>query len=719
MTIAVQFAEEFYKRVGSYLNNMWDWLTEPASAIVLPEQRQRARLLSMLLLVSTPLIALGSTFSIGSTLIAIIALLIAYGLSRTRYYRAAIYVSLAVFTVPFGAALASMTDHNSAAIFSAIVWLTLPLLLSILLLSYREIALVVTLLFLCIALLTLLMPELAFSAIVGPLGYIGVTFVMVMLVATIRRPYIRQLNEQLGQLQDAQEHLQAARNELEERIVDQDRQTDQLEHVNERMAAILRSSSDAIILAGPSGDIQQTNQAFDIGFGYDVDETFGWHLTRMVEPENVEGFTQVLQAVEKERRSSRLEIRARRKDGTSFEADASISPITDRKNEMWGIICSLRDITERKRAEELLRKKEQRYRALFDQTHDAVFILDLEGNHKAANRVAANMLGYSEDEILGLSVMDIVASSQLSNSMEALARLRSGQTIPLYERLFRKKNGEEFPVEINVEMVRDTNGNPMHIQSVVRDITERKRTEAMLRDALEREKELGELKTRFVSVASHEFRTPLATIQATADVLQYYFHKMTPEDIEGRFRKIQSQIKHMTTLMDDVLVLGRMQGGKIELNPEDIALDVFCREILDEFQTIHKNTHQFLYRPDVDNPHIDGDPKLLRRLLSNLLSNGAKYSPEGSSVTLTLRQDANNILLVVQDNGIGIPESDQPHMFETFHRATNTNNIAGTGLGLVIAKQAVDLHGGSITFESTVGVGTTFTVTLPIERNGD
>jgi signal transduction histidine kinase len=250
--------------------------------------------------------------------------------------------------------------------------------------------------------------------------------------------------------------------------------------------------------------------------------------------------------------------------------------------------------------------------------------------------------------------------------------------------------------------------------AIVRDITERKRVEADIRTALEKEKELNELKSRFITMASHEFRTPLATILSSTELLQHYSYKWSEEKKLQHFQRIQAAVKHMTGLLNDVLLIGKAEAGKLQFNPTVINLSQFCRELVEEMQ-LTASDYRIVFRNQVDSlTDCMMDEKLLRHILSNLLSNAIKYSTQGSTVSFELVCEQGDAVFRIQDQGIGIPVADQAQLFNSFHRASNVGTISGTGLGLAIVKKSVDFHGGNITFESEVGEGTAFIVTLPL-----
>ncbi len=245
-------------------------------------------------------------------------------------------------------------------------------------------------------------------------------------------------------------------------------------------------------------------------------------------------------------------------------------------------------------------------------------------------------------------------------------------------------------------------------------VIERKRAEDEIRHALEKEKELNELKSRFVSMTSHEFRTPLTTIVFSAGLLETYGQKWTEEKKTQHFRRIQTAAQRMTQLLDDVLFFNKTEVGKQEFQPAPLDFRLFCDELVEEMQLSTGNQHTLILRHQQDSLTACMDEKLLRQIFSNLLTNAIKYSPPDGEIHITTSRHGDTVIVQVQDHGMGIPVAEQQRVFDTFHRATNVGNISGTGLGLVIVKQCVALHGGTIALNSEVGVGTTFVITLPL-----
>jgi len=233
-------------------------------------------------------------------------------------------------------------------------------------------------------------------------------------------------------------------------------------------------------------------------------------------------------------------------------------------------------------------------------------------------------------------------------------------------------------------------------------------------DLADERSRVAELKAHFVTMASHEFRTPLAVILGAADVLRRYRDRMTEQQHNERLLKIQRAVRQMTDLLEDVLVVGRADAGKLQSAPEPLDLDSLCREVVTDVEGQRQGAHDIRVRVETDTDEEPAlDRKLVRQVLRNLLGNAVKYSPQGGIIELTALHRDGRVRFRVSDQGIGIPLEDHAHLFEPFHRAANVGKINGSGLGLAITQRAVRAHGGTIAVESAVGKGTTFIVDLP------
>jgi signal transduction histidine kinase len=241
---------------------------------------------------------------------------------------------------------------------------------------------------------------------------------------------------------------------------------------------------------------------------------------------------------------------------------------------------------------------------------------------------------------------------------------------------------------------------------------------------LVKEQEINELKSRFITTASHEFRTPLGIISSAAGLLEDYDHRLDPAKKHRYFTQIQSAVKHMTGLLEDILLINQTDAGKLECKKSPLDLIEFCQQIVDQLTVGKDAEHKLVMTVTVSDPNIDFndgfpvwlDPKLIRQILTNLLSNAIKYSFPASQIQFEIQLAANLVTFYIRDRGIGISKADRANLFSAFHRGSNVSNIQGTGLGLSIVKRCVDLHGGTIDVTSEVGVGSTFIVNLPINN---
>ncbi len=369
------------------------------------------------------------------------------------------------------------------------------------------------------------------------------------------------------------------------------------------------------------------------------------------------------------------------------------------------------EVIERQQAQLALRASEERYRAVVEQTSEGIFLIDARTkNILQTNAAFDRLLGYTCEELLQLKLEDVVAleSNVIDRNVQQTLKARHSF---IAEAPHRCKDGSLILCEVSASCI--FYGDRQVFCALVRDITQRKRAEAEMQSALAKEKELHELKSRFVSMTSHEFRTPLTTIMFSAELIQKYGLKWTQEKKDRHLWRIQTSVNQMTQLLDDVLIIGQAEAKKLDFNPHPLDLNQFCGDLVEEMQNL-TDKHAIIFNSKLDCTCAKMDEKLLRHIFSNLLANAIKYTPAGGAINFELTSFQNKAIFRLQDSGIGIPKCDRAQLFDSFHRASNVGTISGTGLGLAIVKKSVDLHGGSINVESEVGVGTTFEVTLPL-----
>jgi signal transduction histidine kinase len=248
------------------------------------------------------------------------------------------------------------------------------------------------------------------------------------------------------------------------------------------------------------------------------------------------------------------------------------------------------------------------------------------------------------------------------------------------------------------------------------EIRRREKVEEELRAALQREHELSEFRMNVIMRLNHEFRTPLASVRTAGEMLTRYYDQLAPAERDLRLKTIDTEIEHMTVMLEDILTIGRLDTGSVPFQPQDMDLNEFCRSLIGGLRVRAADAQRIVYKPDTKCKTAYADSRLVGEILTNLLHNAIKYSPQGGVVRCELSCASGFATLRVSDEGIGISRQDIPNIFETFYRGTNSGDISGTGLGLSIVRRAVELHRGMVEVQSIPERGTTFTVKLPIER---
>ncbi|MEG3939295.1 MULTISPECIES: sensor histidine kinase [unclassified Microcoleus] len=381
------------------------------------------------------------------------------------------------------------------------------------------------------------------------------------------------------------------------------------------------------------------------------------------------------------------------------------------------LVRTIRYAIERSQTFQMLRESERRFRAIFDSSFQLTKLLTPEGIVLEVNQTALDFAGVRSQNIVGRPIWEQLIWQQSPNGKE---QLKEGLAKAAKGEFFRReidflgKSGQIITVDLSLKPVKNDTGQVLLLIAEARDISDRKRAEAEILKTLAREKELSELRAKFVTMVSHEFRTPLTTIQFSSGLLQDYSSKWTEDKKSTHFARIQIAIKRMTELLEDILVIGKIEANTLQFQPVSLNLEKFCRQLVEEQQLNDSNQHPITFKHEGDNCDAQMDEKLLRQILGNILSNAIKYSPAGSTISLQLNCQNQKAVFQVQDLGIGIPQADLERILETFYRSTNVGTISGTGLGLAIVKRAVELHGGQLAIDSQEEKGTTFTITLPL-----
>lgn len=410
-----------------------------------------------------------------------------------------------------------------------------------------------------------------------------------------------------------------------------------------------------------------------------------------------------------------VQYRIRHKDGNWLWVLSRDSVFKrDSNGQVSQIIGAVQDITKRRNAEQALRDSEESYRQLVELIPYGIQENDLEGTITFTNPAYDLMYGYPSGSCVGSKIWDkIVDESQKVFLREYIHTAQHQELEPTC--FFAKhyaKNNRIIDIQVDWNYKRDPQGKVIGFVSVISDITQRLQAEREIESALATERELNQLKSQFIDIASHEFRTPLTTILGSTQFILKR-HAQLPQTKKLEYlQRIKDATLQMTELMEDILSISCAEANKISIRPVSIDLESFCHELIHELSLgIGAGYHYNLEFSSL--PEINLDAKLLRHILSNLLGNAAKYSPRESFIDLKVDYIDDKIIFKVTDSGIGISSEDQLHIFESFHRGKNVDHIPGTGLGLHIVKRYVDLLNGTIEVQSQLGNGSTFLVSLP------
>lgn len=387
-------------------------------------------------------------------------------------------------------------------------------------------------------------------------------------------------------------------------------------------------------------------------------------------------------------------------------------PLFDIDGSLEGLVGISRDITGWRMMEHEGRALNERLRVVIASAPILLFELDQRGVIQLMEGQAGESLGLRAVDLIGRSVFG-QPHPIISQFADLFERAQGGRDQTHLLRI------EDRALEVNLAARRSPGGDFLGVIGVATDITarffaEQERLEAeRMRIELEQQRQVIDLKERFIATATHDFRTPMTIIQMAANMLLDYGDRMPPERREERLRAIQTQVRHMTDLVDDVLTVSKANAGKLETALAPVRLRAFCERIWDDFVSLYGHTHHMTFDYQVGREWLSIDEGLMQQVLVNLLSNAIKYTPQGKRVRFEVANTPDAVVLRVVDEGIGIPPEDQAHLFQAFHRASNARKIEGTGLGLTIVKSYVEAHGGAIHFESNNGVGTTFSIVLP------
>nr|WP_321247857.1 PAS domain S-box protein [uncultured Psychroserpens sp.] len=485
---------------------------------------------------------------------------------------------------------------------------------------------------------------------------------------------------------------------------------------------LLDSISEGVVVVDENQTIVEVNKSAEQMFGYNEDELSGKMLNVLI-PQNYHAkhgdhFKDFVKDHKQRRMGHGRDIFGAKKDGSVFPIEASLNPFSIYGRDF--IMALVIDITERKKLEQ----EKNHLSKIFLESLNEIYVFDVETLlFTNANYGAQKNIGYNLEELVQMTPVDIKPNYTESQFRKEI-NLLSLDTIEKleFETVHQRKSGSTYPV--NVHLQRSKLGDKDVFFAIIIDITDQKnyteklektvevRTEE-LKTALAAEKELNELKTKFLSMVSHEFKTPLSGILTSTMLLNKYTLTEQQEKREKHINTITDKVQYLNTILNDFLSVEKLEKGKINYKFTTFKLSKVLNEVIYNANMLLKDGQQINYPKNIDDISLYQDEKILELSLSNLIYNAIKYSSEHTVIDIDISQNKNTTVFIVKDNGIGIPERDQKNIFNRYFRAENALLMQGTGIGLNIVKDHLENLNGTISFKSIEHEGSSFTIELP------
>lgn len=504
-------------------------------------------------------------------------------------------------------------------------------------------------------------------------------------------------------------YLQTSTRNVTEKILAEEK----LRESEERYKLITENSQDMVSLMDLKGNYVFITPSVKEALGYDPMDVIGKDTFDFIHPEDQELVREVMVAsVETKMKEGSAVFRWRHKNGEYRWIEAKGGVIVDDEGTPIYIRSNKLDITEKLKTEEKLKVQEEKYKLVSENSGDVIGLHKVDGELLFISPSCKRLIGYTEDEMVGTNPLDLIKLEHQKVIFDTIEQtvVNHGRDVKMtYE--IQNKDKEWIWVETSLTAILNKAGQADLLQSSTRDISERI-------EALEKERQLNKLKSSFISMASHEFRTPLTTIQSSNELIGMYIdnaNSPTDQKLSKHVARIRSELERLNSLLKDVFTLGHLDVGKTKLNKDFSSIVNIVKQVILETKIPFPNRNVQLIVKGKE-VQVSLDSQLISHAISNLINNALKYSEGKGDPVVNISFEKAAVKIAIKDQGIGIPKKDQKELFESFSRASNVGDIEGTGLGLVIVKQFIEMHNGKISLSSDSGKGSEFIVTLPIVK---
>lgn len=466
------------------------------------------------------------------------------------------------------------------------------------------------------------------------------------------------------------------------------------------LSAIIEDSEDAIISKNLDGVITSWNKGAEAIFGYRPEEVIGKHITVLIPEERIHEEDTILANIRQGNKIAHFETIRKSKSGGLIPISLTVSPVRDKQGEIVGVSKIARNINHKKLAEE----RQAILAAIVENSDDAIISKTLGGIITSWNKGAEKIFGYKEQEVIGKHISIIIPPDRMEEETGILNQLKAGNSLEHFQTIRIGKNGNLIHISLTVSPVKDGQGKIIGASKIARDITREKEAEATI-------KELSRKKDEFIAMASHELKTPLTSMNGYLQLLGRRAIEPNKPFVEKSIR----QLEKLNALVNDLFDISKIQSGKLQFTFEEFDILQLVQEILDPIMESNP-TFQFHTKLEAD-VYIEADRMRIEQVITNLVVNAIKYSPDSRSIDIELKRKVDELIFMVEDHGIGIDAEHLPHIFNQFFRVQGpSKRISGLGLGLFITREIIERHNGRIWVESEPCKGSRFFFTLPLKQ---